>query len=338
MKRLAVRWGARVATLAGRVLARPTILYGHGVEARITDPAVQSLHMPAAEFERLMRALQRDHRFVSLDTLMAGGEALTADALCLTMDDGYRNNLTVAEPILSRLGIPFTVYVSTRHIDEGRRFPTYIARVALRYTPKRTLRLKSLNREIELPGRERWREPYGVVMGALKSAPQALVEEITADLMALLPGDQWAELNLRFASDAPMSWNEVAELARRGVDIGAHCHDHCLLHPAQPPEEVKRQIDPSRQRLAEHGIACRHFAFPNGTMDDVSAFAVRHLGEIGFTSATTTVPGTVGASLSPLLLPRLDIRSEPDSMRLHMALARANDRKLKDWQAKLLAD
>ena len=37
--------------------------------------------------------------------------------VCLTFDDGYRDNYTLAYPLLKRLGIPFTVYVTTGFID-----------------------------------------------------------------------------------------------------------------------------------------------------------------------------------------------------------------------------
>lgn len=37
--------------------------------------------------------------------------------VCLTFDDGYRDNHTLAYPMLKRLGVPFTVYVTTGFID-----------------------------------------------------------------------------------------------------------------------------------------------------------------------------------------------------------------------------
>lgn len=37
--------------------------------------------------------------------------------VCVTFDDGYRDNYTLAYPLLKRLGVPFTVYVTTGFID-----------------------------------------------------------------------------------------------------------------------------------------------------------------------------------------------------------------------------
>ncbi len=37
--------------------------------------------------------------------------------VCITFDDGYRDNYTLAYPMLKRLNVPFTVYVTTGFID-----------------------------------------------------------------------------------------------------------------------------------------------------------------------------------------------------------------------------
>ncbi len=37
--------------------------------------------------------------------------------ICITFDDGYRDNYTLAYPLLKRLGVPFTVYITTSFIN-----------------------------------------------------------------------------------------------------------------------------------------------------------------------------------------------------------------------------
>lgn len=55
---------------------------------------------------------QKGYRFVSLDALPCRGPWVV-----VTFDDGYRDNYTLAYPLLKRLGVPFTIYVTTALID-----------------------------------------------------------------------------------------------------------------------------------------------------------------------------------------------------------------------------
>jgi peptidoglycan/xylan/chitin deacetylase (PgdA/CDA1 family) len=50
----------------------------------------------------------------------------TAAEIAVTFDDGYRDTLTVAAPVLARLGIPFTVCVTPGLLDSGRPHLTWL--------------------------------------------------------------------------------------------------------------------------------------------------------------------------------------------------------------------
>ncbi len=56
--------------------------------------------------------------------------ALRTDGVAITFDDGYRDNLTVAAPVLARLGLPFTVFITPSFVQSGR--PIYMSPVGVR--------------------------------------------------------------------------------------------------------------------------------------------------------------------------------------------------------------
>ena len=63
---------------------------------------------------------QQGYQFVSIDDITHLSPFtfhLSPKLVCLTFDDGYRDNYTTALPILKRLGIPFAIYISTNFID-----------------------------------------------------------------------------------------------------------------------------------------------------------------------------------------------------------------------------
>ena len=94
------------------------------VPAPLADPRYGVSRL---EFARQMAHLRQEgYRILSLDELLApsrqasdaGLDATSDDrpALVVTFDDGYETDLTLALPILSRLGIPATFFVATGHI------------------------------------------------------------------------------------------------------------------------------------------------------------------------------------------------------------------------------
>jgi peptidoglycan/xylan/chitin deacetylase (PgdA/CDA1 family) len=68
-------------------------------------------------FETHMRYLAERHA----GRLMPVADAPQSDSLTIgiTFDDGYRDNLVVAAPLLARLSIPFTVFVATGPVASG---------------------------------------------------------------------------------------------------------------------------------------------------------------------------------------------------------------------------
>ncbi len=92
-----------------------------------------SIHENASHFftvspERFRSQLQylvdHGHQFVTLDTIVlwfSDGIELPDRAVCVTFDDGYRDNLTTALPILEEFQCPAIIYVVTDFVKNGGR-------------------------------------------------------------------------------------------------------------------------------------------------------------------------------------------------------------------------
>jgi len=90
----------------------------HGVTENVTRDASNSkgLHVNAQRFARHMDFLQKRYHLTSLKQFIKArhnGDCLPDYSMVLTFDDGFRNFLTVAAPILAARKIPATVFLIT---------------------------------------------------------------------------------------------------------------------------------------------------------------------------------------------------------------------------------
>jgi peptidoglycan/xylan/chitin deacetylase (PgdA/CDA1 family) len=123
---LASRFPAvRNATDRWRGRSRLTVLAYHQVK----EPADDCSTVSPAAFTEQMRHLKRHYDVVSLSdgvaAVTAGGPARRLVAI--TFDDGYRDNATIAAPILRSLGLPACFFVSTDMIGSAVPFPHDVA-------------------------------------------------------------------------------------------------------------------------------------------------------------------------------------------------------------------
>jgi L-malate glycosyltransferase len=101
--------------------SRLTILAYH----QVNDPADDNSTVGITAFRQQMEYLKAHYRVLPLEAairtlaLETSGERLVA----ITFDDGYRDNATIAAPILRSLGLPACFFVSTDMIGGQRPFP-----------------------------------------------------------------------------------------------------------------------------------------------------------------------------------------------------------------------
>ena len=90
------------------------------VENRSAEPNKCELEITPRFLEKTIVSYRKQgYCFVSIDQMcdILDGKDKTKPFVCLTFDDGYRDNYTLALPVLKRLEVPFAVYVTTGFID-----------------------------------------------------------------------------------------------------------------------------------------------------------------------------------------------------------------------------
>lgn len=103
-----------------------------------------------------------------------------------------------------------------------------------------------------------------------------------------------------------LTWKQVEEMARAGMEFGAHGRDHSSLK-GKPLDYLVWQILGSRQTLEAHGIEPRFFSYPFGFYDDE---VIKVLKSAHFWGAVTTEPGIVHSSDGLFTLKRIRVNGQ----------------------------
>lgn len=287
------------------------VLFGHGVTRHKNDPFIENLHLDFNEFKATVEWYQRlGFHFISMDTLIKIAKKnfkYRAPWIHLTFDDGYRNNFTLLHPFLQEIKIPWSLFVSTKHIEQNQRFYTYRIRCALMKTrravnfPEYQLRLPAraeLHRRVEFINK---------AASVFKTLGKQEAREFMQQIDSLLSPNDWERFNQRHAADEVMSVAELKELASlNSVHVGSHCHDHLVLNDNLSAAEVADEMERSRNwiqsTLKRQNLT---FGYPNGKETDLSDLTRRICQQSGYRLAFTTQYQSVRPDTDPFQIPRI---------------------------------
>lgn len=279
--------GMGLARMATRRSLR--ILCYHGIWTSDGPPHGECLFMRPEQFAERMRWLAASHyHVVDLDEAVArlADDTLPANAVALTIDDGWRSTYTHMLPVLERLRLPATLYASTYYVERQEVVVNVAINHILERAPVDALALADLLPQFPTPvplGDRVRRAQVAVTVNAAVDALPTLAERVAtmqsiaarAGVPIDCAGDQF-----RF-----MSTGELLDAHARGLRIELHTHRHQSVD--RPGTDLHREIADNRAALAALGIEAgqRHFCYPCG---DYIAAAEVPLAEAGIVSATNT--------------------------------------------------
>jgi peptidoglycan/xylan/chitin deacetylase (PgdA/CDA1 family) len=277
--------------------SRLSILIFHRV---LAQPDALSPDEPdAARFETQMRWVRDWFNVLPLaqavPRLYAG--TLPARALCVTFDDGYADNEAIAAPILARLGLTATFFVSTGFLDGGCMWnDRLIEAVRACKTPELDLADLGLARYPTADDGERQQAVARLLREVRHLAP-ARRDEVTHAVMA--------KAGLHAPPELMMRPPQLRSLRAQGMDIGAHTVTHPIL-ASLSAQQARDEIGQSREHIEHHlGEKISLFAYPNGVPhDDYAAEHAQMVQDCGFIAAVSTAWGAASARSQRYQLPR----------------------------------
>ena len=266
---------------------------------------------------RVIKTLRRSGLdLISLDEMyrrMIDGD-FSRRFVCLTFDDGYRDTLQWAYPILKEAEVPFAVYVPTSFPDRLGELWWLVLEAVIARNDRIGLVIAGRDRKFDCATVAEKRALYDELYWWLRSRPtEAELREVVRNLAAFYHVDIAA-----FCDELCMSWRELAELATDPlVTIGAHTVTHPMLAKLAR-DTVRSEMDLSRS-VIEAALAVRpqHLSYPFGDRSSAGAREFEIAAELGFKTAVTTRPGVLFSKHAQCLmaLPRISLNGDYQRIR-----------------------
>ena len=270
----------------GRALRKPSaqILTYHRVNDD-HDPFFPST--PTETFQQQMEYISRSFRVMTVEDIVDRMDAgtLPRNALAITFDDGYRDTLTHAAPILARYGLPATVFLATGFVGAGE-FPWFDQlALALKLTRVSAVMLPD-GKPMPLGSLSERLLALDQALSHLKRTPDCQRREEMTSLLSHL-----GVKVVRYLKDLMLSWDDVHALTGLGFSIGAHTVNHPILSRVTLAQ-AEREIMGSKVMIETAlGRPVKAFAYPNGRPEDYTQDIKQLVQQIGFTCAVTTRHG-----------------------------------------------
>jgi peptidoglycan/xylan/chitin deacetylase (PgdA/CDA1 family) len=220
-------------------------------------------------FLSIIKQLTKKFTVVSLEQYLNNPPAFQTKRRLATIsfDDGYKDNIEFAAPILKKFNCPASFYVVSGCIDNNIPTWTYILDNIFQKTSQKDINLH-----------------YIFVPAKFKNIPLQLItpaDQLIKDIKIWLKkiSNQQRQLILKEISeqcnDVPlpvnkmMSWSDIRQLDQDGFIIGSHSHTHPLLASLQVEEEISAELKVSSQKIKQEiGKRPQTISYPVGNYDE----------------------------------------------------------------------
>ena len=235
------------------------------------------------DFRRQAAYLASNYDVVSMAEVLEAIQyrrRLSPRSVLITFDDAYADFKETAWPILREHRLSATLFVPTAYPDHPERgfWWDRLWRAIMR-TSQTVVRGRQL--ELRISSLEERRVGLRKLHTHIKRLPHAQAMAFVDRICAFcegIPIDQRTVLN----------WEELRELAREGVTLGAHTRTHPIL-TQMPLPKARMEIRGSQEDLHQQiGKVSPIFCYPNGTYNEA---ILRVMRDEGFLLSLTTEDG-----------------------------------------------
>jgi peptidoglycan/xylan/chitin deacetylase (PgdA/CDA1 family) len=234
-----------------------------------------------------------------------------------TFDDGYEDNLTNALPVFEKYNASFSVYITTDFINRKQFAWWYFLEDLIKSYDEISYRKNDEEEFIRWGSNFSQEAAFAKIRTDIQKNPEILDELIATKKPNLAKYHKlFLDLKqLRLLADSPL------------VTIGSHTITHPSLSSISD-ESSWREIDDSKTELEKIiGKTVDHFAYPFGTVNDVSEREIGFVKRAGYKTALTTFYGDARPDSNLFHLPRIWTGMDNTNIQLLKSIYGFNERR-----------
>jgi len=300
LRTLIRRAAVPIATVATRGAARIVAYHRFGRNGEFR-------RLPVEIFEQHLAFLKENYHVTTLSDIVSrlrAREPFVPNSVVLTVDDGYRDFLTVAYPLLRKYQMPATLYVVPQFVD-GQYMTWFdsLHEAAQSAAPGRyTFLMGSAVRTYELGSPESRNIAWEALADHCLALPTEDRVEFVDDARRVLNVPQVLNVPEQYAS---LSWDDVRGLDPALVDIGSHTMTHPILSRCRPELQRFEIVESKRMLEQKMGRRVEAFCYPNGMPRDFDKHCVELVAGAGYSSAVVMYGTLVEQGEDPFLMQRI---------------------------------
>ncbi|RZK01652.1 MAG: polysaccharide deacetylase family protein [Flavobacterium sp.] len=244
---------------------RSTILLFHRVNPqrdRLWDP------MPPELFEKVIRYVASNYEVLPLEKVCLQNESGSKSSMAITFDDGYKDYIDYALPILESYHLPSSMFVVPQCVISGMPTWTYIMDYLFFNTTKLELPFFDYGRECEDFAIYEWRNSEERIQYAAKFK-QYLKRVPNRKRVEIIEHFSCGFNDVALPENLMMTWDDLRRLKGKGIEIGSHSLSHPPLATIEDEDELHKEIKLSGEIIEEElGFFPTTISYPVGSYNE----------------------------------------------------------------------
>jgi peptidoglycan/xylan/chitin deacetylase (PgdA/CDA1 family) len=225
--------------------------------------------MDTALFEKCIKFISKNYEVVLLEDLILSGNYSSKKKIAtILFDDGYKDNIEYAAPILEKYKCKASFYIVTDCIEKNTLIWTHVLEHTFQFTNKADIdfQFSFLPESLKVTKLATKQERISY-LNKLKPFAKLITHEQRSEILSAVQSD-FTDVEL---PELMMNWEDIAELKNAGHYIGSHTVNHHMLGTMSNHDDIYAELIESGNTIKEKlGYFPATISYPVGSYNDTT--------------------------------------------------------------------